>query len=66
MIDAAFDNGNEIAKKIYEITGNRLGQGLAQAATLLSPEAFIFYGGFSNAGDRILKLCKRIHGSASD
>ena len=58
MIDAAFDNGNEIAKKIYEITGNRLGQGLAQAATLLSPEAFIFYGGFSNAGDRILNFAK--------
>jgi len=58
LIDAAFDNGNEMAKKIYEVTGNKLGQGLAQAATLLSPEAFIFYGGFSNAGDRLLKPAK--------
>ena len=58
MIDSAFDNGNALAKRIYEFTGNKLGQGLAQAATLLSPEAFIFYGGFSNAGDRILKPAK--------
>jgi len=58
LIDSAFDNGNELAKRIYEFTGNKLGQGLAQAATLLSPEAFIFYGGFSNAGDRILKPAK--------
>ena len=58
LIDAAFDNGNVMAKKIYEVTGNKLGQGLAQAATLLSPEAFIFYGGFSNAGDRLLKPAK--------
>tara|TARA_A100001011_G_scaffold328818_1_gene353746 strand:- start:1216 stop:2163 length:948 start_codon:yes stop_codon:yes gene_type:complete len=58
LIDSAFDNGNELAKRIYQFTGNKLGQGLAQAATLLSPEAFIFYGGFSNAGDRILKPAK--------
>ncbi|MBI89263.1 MAG: glucokinase [Candidatus Marinimicrobia bacterium] len=58
MLDDAFDSGNQIARKIYEYTGEKLGQGLAQAATLLSPEAFIFYGGFSNAGDRILKFAK--------
>ena len=37
----------------------KLGQGLAQVATLLSPEAFIFYGGFSNAGHRILDPAKQ-------
>jgi len=59
VIDNAFDSGNIIAKKIYEYTGEQLGRGLAQAANLLSPEAFIFYGGFSNAGDRILKPAKK-------
>ena len=54
ILDTAFDNGNKTAQKIYEYTGEKLGQGLALAATLLSPEAFIFYGGFSNAGSRIL------------
>ena len=58
-IDNAFDSGNEIAKKIYEYTGEHLGRGLAQAANLLSPEAFIFYGGFSNAGERLLNPAKK-------
>ena len=58
LIDNAFDAGNETAQKIYEYTGKKLGQGLAQAANLLSPEAFVFYGGFSNAGERLLKPAK--------
>ena len=59
LLDSEFDTGNEIAKKIYVYTGTKLGQGLAQVATLLSPEAFIFYGGFSNAGHRILDPAKQ-------
>ena len=59
LIDAEFENGNEIAKEIYNYTGTKLGQGLAQVATLLSPEAFIFYGGFSNAGHRLLEPAKK-------
>ena len=58
LIDSEYDKGNPMAKKIYSFTGDKLGQGLAQAATLLSPEAFIFYGGFSNAGNRILDSAK--------
>ena len=57
-IDKAFDAGNELAIKIYEYTGQKLGLGLAQAANLLSPEAYIFYGGFSNAGKRLLTPAK--------
>ena len=59
LLDSEFDKGNDMALKIYEYTGQKLGQGLAQAATLLSPQAFIFYGGFSNAGERILDPAKR-------
>jgi len=59
LLDSEFDIGNEIAKKIYVFTGTKLGQGLAQVATLLSPEAFIFYGGFSNAGHRLLDPAKK-------
>ena len=58
-MDEAFDNGVEIVKEIYEFTGNMLGFGLAQAATILSPEAFIFYGGLSNAKHRILDYAKK-------
>ena len=58
-MDQAFDNGVEVIKEIYEFTGNMLGLGLAQAATILSPEAFIFYGGLSNAKHRILDYTKK-------
>ena len=58
-MDEAFDNGVAIVKEIYEFTGNMLGFGLAQAATILSPEAFIFYGGLSNAKHRILDYAKK-------
>ena len=55
-LDKAFDEDNKIAKKIYSYTGKMLGKGLALVATLFSPEAFVFYGGFSNAGERIFKF----------
>ena len=54
-MDDAFDRGEERAREIYNYIGGILGIGLAQAATILSPEAFIFYGGICNAGDRLLK-----------
>lgn len=58
IIDSEYDKGNKTARKIYQYTGQKLGIGLAQVAAILSPEAFIFYGGFSNAGTRLLKYAK--------
>ena len=60
MLDKAFDEGDKSAIQIYEYTGEKLGQGLALVSNLLSPEAFIFYGGFSNAGERILSPVRKI------
>ena len=59
FLDKAYDEGNKTAIKIYHLTGEKLGQGLAIVANLLSPEAFIFYGGFSNAGERILSPARK-------
>ena len=55
LIDSAYDKGNKGAVEIYEYTGKMLGVGLSQASILLSPEAFIFYGGISKAKNRIFK-----------
>ena len=60
LLDKAFDEGDKSAIQIYEYTGEKLGQGLALVSNLLSPEAFIFYGGFSNAGERILSPARKI------
>ena len=59
LLDKSYDQGNETAIKIYQYTGEKLGQGLALVANLLSPEAFIFYGGFSNAGERIFAPARK-------
>ena len=58
LLDIAFDNGEKIVKDIYKFTGDMLGLGLAQIAKILSPEAFVFYGGLSNAKHRILDFAK--------
>ena len=58
LLDIAFDNGEKIVRDIYKYTGNMLGLGLAQIAKILSPEAFVFYGGLSNAKHRILDFAK--------
>ena len=60
LLDKAFDEGDKSAIQIYEYTGEKLGQGLALVSNLLSPEVFIFYGGFSNAGERILSPARKI------
>ncbi len=59
MIDKAVDDGVETAILLYEFTAKKLAYGLAQAATVLSPEAFIFYGGFSLAGDRLFNPTRK-------
>ena len=59
MIDRAVDDGVESAISVYEFTAEKLAYGLAQAATILSPEAFIFYGGFSLAGDRLFNPTRK-------
>lgn len=44
------EQGDELAIEVYRRTGEILGYGLANYATLVDPEAFIFTGGISKAG----------------
>ena len=60
MIDQAVDNGSQTAKLLYVLTADKLAFGLAQAASILNPEAFIFYGGYSQAGDRLLDPTRKL------
>ena len=59
IIDQAVDNQIHTAIQIYEYTADKLAAGLALAAIILSPEAFIFYGGYSQAGDRLLEPTRK-------
>ena len=48
--------GDELAKEIFEVTGSMLGEACANFALFCSPEAFIFMGGLTKAGDLLRKL----------
>lgn len=50
----AADQGDELALKIFEYTGEILGYTLADMVAITSPEAIIFFGGLARAGDLLL------------
>ena len=58
-VSIAAGKGDELAKEIYEFTGNMLGEAGADFAAFSSPEAFIFFGGMVKAGDLIMEPIKR-------
>lgn len=51
--------GDPLAKEIFDYTGKILGQTLADAVAITSPEAIILFGGLAKAGDFILEPTKR-------
>jgi glucokinase len=51
----AAEKGDTIALEVFELTGKWLGQGLANTAHHLSPEAIFLFGGPTAAGDYIFK-----------
>ena len=58
-VSIAAGKGDRLAKEIYEFTGHMLGQACADFAAFSSPEAFIFFGGMTKAGDLIMDPIKR-------
>lgn len=58
VYDAAED-GDPIAQQVFEITGQILGESLADFMTFSSPEAIVLFGGVTAAGDRLLEPIKR-------
>jgi glucokinase len=58
-VSIAAGKGDQLAKDIYEFTGHMLGEACADFAAFSSPEAFIFFGGMTKAGDLIMDPIKR-------
>lgn len=54
-VSIAASKGDPLAKRVYEFTGKMLGDACADFAAFSSPEAFIFFGGLTKAGDLIMK-----------
>lgn len=57
----AAGKGDEVAKEIFEETGRILGEACANFAAFSSPEAFVFFGGLTKAGDLIMEPIKRAY-----
>ena len=55
MIFDAAEKGDKVAKEVFELTGQWLGQGLADTVHHLSPEAIFLFGGPTAAGEYIFK-----------
>jgi glucokinase len=58
IFDAAV-KGDEVALEIFEFTGKILGQSLADAIAITSPEAIILFGGLAQAGEYIFTPTKK-------
>ena len=57
-VSVAASKGDAVAKRIYEFTGKMLGEA---CAAFSSPEAFIFFGGMTKAGDLIMDPIKKAY-----
>ena len=54
-VSIAAGKGDDLANKIYQFTDHMLGEACADFAAFSSPEAFIFFGGMTKAGELIMK-----------
>ena len=57
-VSVAAEKGDEIAQEIYRQTGHMLGEACANFAAFSAPEAFIFFGGMTKAGDLLMNPVK--------
>lgn len=60
-VSLAAGKGDAVARRIYEFTGEMLGKACADFATFSSPEAFIFFGGMTKAGELIMEPIRRAY-----
>ena len=60
-VSVAATKGDQVALDIYAFTGKMLGEACADFAAFSSPEAFIFFGGLTKAGDLIMNPIKEAY-----
>ncbi len=58
-VSIAASKGDELALRVYTFTGELLGEACADFAAFSAPEAFIFFGGLTKAGDLLMDPIKK-------
>ena len=57
----AAEKGDKIALDIFDYTGTILGRSCADFATFNTPEAFVFFGGLTKAGEYLMKPLRKAY-----
>lgn len=60
-VSIAASKGDALANSIYEFTGQILGEACSDFMAFSSPEAFVFFGGLTKAGDLLMKPLKKAY-----
>lgn len=60
-VSIAASKGDDLANRIYEFTGQILGEACSDFMAFSSPEAFVFFGGLTKAGDLLMKPLKKAY-----
>lgn len=60
-VSMAAEKGDELANEIYRFTGQMLGEACADFAAFSSPEAFVFFGGMTKAGELIMEPIRKAY-----
>lgn len=59
IVAQAANEGDVVAKKIFEVMGEYIGLGLTSVVNLLNPEKIVIGGGVADAGDILLEPLRR-------
>lgn len=60
-VSIAAEHGDQLAQDIYKFTGELLGRSCANFTTFSSPEAYIFFGGLTKAGNLLMDPIKQAY-----
>jgi len=60
LLKQAADLGDPVAAEVWELTGDKLGLGLANAVITINPDALMLLGGVSRAGRWLLDPIRRV------
>ena len=60
-VSIAAEHGDQLARDVYKFTGELLGRSCANFTAFCSPEAYVFFGGLTKAGNLIMDPIKEAY-----
>lgn len=57
----AAEHGDQLARDVYQFTGELLGRSCANFTAFCSPEAYVFFGGLTKAGNLLMDPLKKAY-----